>query len=142
MLIAFGANGIESLGGDREIWLMDPSGQQARKLYEADSNNVLCCLQWSRDGRRTIYLMFNKSQGAIVSRDLRGALPTTILPIPNLDDVVDFNWLADGRLVYIRREDEQRGGDNFWELRIDSNTGNPSGAHGESQTGADTFRGG
>ena len=71
--------------------------------------------------------MFNKSQGAIVSRDLRGALPTTILPIPNLDDVVDFNWLADGRLVYIRREDEQRGGDNFWELRIDSNTGNPIG---------------
>jgi serine/threonine protein kinase len=125
LLIAFGANGIESLGGDREIWLMDPSGQQARKLYEADSNNVLCCLQWSRDGQRTIYLMFSKSQGAIVSRDLRGGLPTTILPIPNLDDVVDFNWLADGRLVYIRREGEQRGGDNFWELRIDSNTGKP-----------------
>ena len=37
--IAFGTNQEEF--GDREIWLMEPSGERARKLYEADANSAI-----------------------------------------------------------------------------------------------------
>ena len=125
-LIAFGAKGMEGLGGDREIWLMDPSGQQARKLYEADGNNAIGGLEWSQDGQRTIYFSADKTRGALISRDLKGGPPRTILPIANPDDLIDFNWLADGRLLYILR-DRESGGQNLWALRIDPHTGKPQG---------------
>jgi serine/threonine protein kinase len=123
-LVAFGANGMEGLGGDREIWLMDPSGQQARKLYEADGNNAIGGLEWSQDGQRTIYFSGDKTRGALISRDLKGGPPRTILPIANPDDLSDFNWLADGRLLYILRDRESES-QNLWALRIDPHTGKP-----------------
>ena len=64
-LIAFGVDAIESLGGDREIWLMDPSGQQARRLYEAEKDKALAGLEWSADGQRTIYFTGDKSRGSL-----------------------------------------------------------------------------
>src|SRR5271169_1938440 len=41
--------------GDREIWLMGPHGENARKLYETDENSAIGGLQWSPDGQRIIY---------------------------------------------------------------------------------------
>jgi eukaryotic-like serine/threonine-protein kinase len=125
-LIAFGANGMAALGGDREIWLMDPSGQQARKLYEADGDNAIGGLEWSQDGQRTIYFSADKTRGALLSRDLKGGPPRTILPVANAEDLGDFIWLADGRLVYTL-VDEQRGEQILWALRIDPHTGKPLG---------------
>ncbi len=43
--------------GDREIWLMDSSGQRARKLYDAAGDGALRGLAWSRDGKRVIYIL-------------------------------------------------------------------------------------
>lgn len=125
-MVAFGANGMEGLGGDHEIWLMDPSGQQARKLYEADGNNAIGGLEWSQDGQRTIYFSGNRTRAALISRDLKANLPRTVLTFANPDDLSDFAWLADGRLIYILR-DQERGSQNLWELRVDPQTGKPHG---------------
>ncbi len=69
-LIAFGTNPTEL--GDREIWLMDAKGLQARKLYDAPEKTAIGDLQWSEDGQRAIYLEVTADNGELVSRDLRG----------------------------------------------------------------------
>ena len=126
--IAFGEKGVDlgGLDGDREIWLMDPSGQQARKLYDTDADTVLGGLYWSQDGQRTIYGKFGKSSAAILSRDLEGGPPTTVFSTSN-PDMGDYVWLPDGRLIYSLPEQQDWKRDNYWELRVDPHTGKPAG---------------
>jgi len=131
--IAFGTDPAEQ--GDREIWLMDPRGQQARKLLSTDSDTFICCLQWSRNQQRVIYLKGDKSPvtpeifggpGTILSGDLSGASTTTVLPIPNIGDLLGFLWLPDGRLIYSLRDYEHRSG-SLWEMQTTLGTGRPLG---------------
>lgn len=132
--IAFGANPADY--GDREIWVMNPNGQEARKLFSAEEHTFICCLQWSRDQQRAIYLKGDKSRaaipdlaggpGAILSSRLEGGSTTTILPISNLEELVGFCWLAGGRLIFTLRDYQQRSG-SLWELRTDADTGKPIG---------------
>jgi len=115
-MIAFGT----SVGplGDREIWLMDTRGQQARKLYDASENTAIGGLNWSRDGQRAIYFQIGASSGELVSRDLRGGPTITLVGSSDLSSITDFVWSPNGRLIYVRDG-------NFWELRIDSRSGKP-----------------
>lgn len=113
--IAFGVDPAEQ--GDREIWLMDPRGQQARRLLSADGDSFICCLRWSRDQQEVIYLKGDLAggPGAILSGDLSGASSTTVLPIPNIEDLLGFLWLPDGHLIYSLRDYEHRSG-SLWEM--------------------------
>jgi DNA-binding winged helix-turn-helix (wHTH) protein/Tol biopolymer transport system component len=115
-MIAFGTN-VGPLG-DREIWLMDTRGQQARKLYDASENTAIGGLNWSRDGQRAIYFQIGASSGELVSRDLRGGPAITLVGSSDLSSLTDFVWSPDGRLIYARDG-------NFWELRVDSRSGKP-----------------
>jgi Tol biopolymer transport system component/DNA-binding winged helix-turn-helix (wHTH) protein len=124
-LIAFGTNAGEL--GYREIWLMDANGRQERKLFDTGQKSAIAGLTWSRDGRRVIYFRFNDSQGALISGDLQGGAPTTIVPVSNPNDLIDANWLPDGRLLYALTENGQHHSCNFWELRINLDTGKPLG---------------
>ena len=103
-------------------------------LFDTDEDSFICCLQWSQDQQHAIYLKGEKSRAAgpdwaggpaaILSSGLEGGSTTTILPISNLEELVGFLWLPDGRLIYTFRDYLHRKG-SLWELRTDPHTGKP-----------------
>jgi serine/threonine protein kinase len=127
-LIAFGEKGIHLGGfdGDREVWLMDPSGQQARKLYDTDTDTAFGALLWSRDGQRTLYDKFDKSTDTILTGELKEGAPTTVRSASQ-EDMGDYLWLPDGRLIYSSPEKQERTSQNYWALLVDPQTGKSAG---------------
>jgi len=123
--ISFGAN--KGAFGDREIWLMDQNGEHARKLFGPDQESSIVQINWSPNAKRVIYQRTDNSGNTILSRDLEGGFPTTILSPSEAEGLKDYVWLPDGRLIYTSREATTiSAGDttcNFWQLRIDTNTG-------------------
>jgi len=109
--------------GDREIWLMGPQGENPRLLYESDENGSLNCSMWSPDGKRILYVQSDRNGANFVSRALDGGSP--VLALEGAEEISDALWLSDGRLIYAKSEPEIIGGNicNFWETRLDSNTG-------------------
>ncbi|MGB9335999.1 MAG: protein kinase [Candidatus Acidiferrales bacterium] len=121
--IGFGTN--RGKFGEREIWLMAPDGGQARKLIEAGEDSAIFGLSWSGDGKRVLYRTTGASGDTLVSRNLEGGAPATILSTNEMKRVNDYFWLADGRLIYSVAEPESISGShcNFWEMRLDARTG-------------------
>jgi serine/threonine protein kinase len=122
--IAFQAN--PGRFGDREIWLMDARGELARKLYETDENSAIVELNWSPDGQRALYRKIDEAGQSLVTRDLKGGSPIAILSPPEANQLNDFLWLPDGRLIYALWEpDSLFGTCNYWQLHIDPRSGKP-----------------
>ena len=122
--ISFGTN--MGRRGPREIWLMDPDGEHARKLFEADEDGSVFNLSWSPDGQRVLYQRTDKSGDTLVSRDLKGGPPTTLSPLSASEaaKVRDVSWLPDGRTIWARDEPEAiLPTCNFWIMRFDFRTG-------------------
>lgn len=115
--IAFGTN--PGPLGDREIWLMDAKGLQARKLYDAPTDSAIGDLDWSPDGQRAIYFVVNAEKGQLMSRDLRGGPAMPLVQYSGWWTLTGFVSLPDGRLIYARDG-------NFWELRMDPRRGAPT----------------
>jgi Tol biopolymer transport system component len=65
--------------GDREIWLMDTSGEHVQKLYDTDENSAIVELNWSPDGQRALYRKIDEAGQRLLTRDLKGGSPITIL---------------------------------------------------------------
>ena len=129
--IAFGTN--KGRFGEREIWLMGPDGEQARKLF-AGEPNCLAALIWRPDGQRVMYVRseppcdYNADKDTLVSSDLRGGPAVTVFSSSEMKNVSDYLWLPDGRLIYSVREPEAIGNNNksnYWALRLDARTGQP-----------------
>jgi eukaryotic-like serine/threonine-protein kinase len=122
-------------GGDREIWLMGPDGEHAHKLYEAGGQDYFERVEWSPDGHRLLYekqlRAADKIQESLESRDLQGGPASIILNTPpywEKDGLRDFYWMRDGRLIYLIDElDRNRPACNYWEMRVDVETGESSG---------------
>ena len=125
-LVSFGAN--KGRLGDREIWLMGPNGEGARKLFDTDKESSIFGLSWSSDGKRALYMRTDQSGDSLLNRDLNGGLPTPILGPAQLKRVFDLILLPDGRLLYSVEEPGSVMGSacNFWELHFDEHTGKPS----------------
>jgi serine/threonine protein kinase/Tol biopolymer transport system component len=122
--VAFGTS--QGRIGGREIWLMAPSGEQARKLYEVGEDRSIGGLLWSKDGQRVIYVQTDEAGDTIVSRDLKSGPLTTILPPSEANKVSDFALLRDGRFIYSVFEPEAIGEScNYWTMRLDARTGEP-----------------
>ena len=120
--ISFAAN--KGKHGDREVWLMSRTGQQARKLFDTDENSSIGRLYWAQKEQRAIYVRTDESGDALVSRDLNGGPTTTLLPPSELKNVNDASWLPDGRLIYSLREPGTVADTcNFWARRLDVRTG-------------------
>jgi hypothetical protein len=84
--------------GDREVWRMTADGQQPQKLYETEEGSTIIGLQWSGDGKRTLYLKTNESGAVIETNDLQGGLPKEVLRFPVGTRLRDYLWMPDGRL--------------------------------------------
>ena len=76
-LISFGTN--KGRLGDREIWLMGPAGEQAHELYGTDDDSSISGLRWSGDAKHVIYSKSDSSGYSLLSRDLAGGPPTSLL---------------------------------------------------------------
>ena len=122
-LISFGTN--KGRLGDREIWVMRPDGEQARKVFDIDENGAIGWLTWSPDGQRVIYVKTTKGANEMfVAGDLKGGPLTTILPPSDLKRVPDFLWLPDGRMIYKLEEWETNFPTcNLWQIRLDARRG-------------------
>jgi eukaryotic-like serine/threonine-protein kinase len=121
-LVSFGTN--KGKFGEREIWLMRPNGEQARKLYEVKGDSSMCCLGWSPDGKRYWYVLTSASGDTMLSRDANGGPPITVLPSSEMKNVKDILWLHDGRVVYALAEPGKGDVCNYWTLRLNVATGN------------------
>ncbi len=98
--------------GNREIWLMGPTGERARKLYTADGDSSIFGALWFRDGQRILYLRMDKSGARLESRNLKGGPITKILPYSEMDQaatdrISSFAWSPDGRLIYSLQESDR-----------------------------------
>jgi len=125
-LISFGNHNDRF--GEREIWLMAPNGEQARRLFDTDENSSIGGLLWSNT-QRVLHIRTDESGDRLVSRDLKGGGPlTTILSSSEMKRVHGAVWLSDGRLLYSAKEPKSPSGAcNFWALSIDLRTGRPIG---------------
>jgi eukaryotic-like serine/threonine-protein kinase len=113
--------------GDREIWLMGPDGENARKLYETDENGALCCLHWFPHGQRVWYGTTDKVPGGIVSRDLSGGPATPIYPPSEPKTSWEYTVLPDNRLLFPIGESGAVGQTcNYWVMPLDEQTGTPT----------------
>src|SRR5258708_874214 len=122
-LISFGTN--KGKLGEREIWLMGSSGEQARKLFDTDEESSIAAIGWSPDGKRVLYVKTDQSGDTLLNRNLTNGPPTTLFGPGEMKKVRDLIWLTDGRLLYSREEPESFFGSacNFWEMRLDARTG-------------------
>ena len=112
--------------GDREIWLMASDGQQVHKLYETEEDSTFHGLNWSADGKRTLYLKATKTGAVMETSDLLGGLPKEVLRVPDRVRLRDYLWLPDGRLIYVLDGPATNSDDcNYWELPVNSRTGKP-----------------
>jgi Tol biopolymer transport system component len=107
---------------DREIWVMRPDGEQARKVFEIGENSSLEGLTWSLDGQRVIYIGQDGPDNDyyFVSGDLKGGLLTKILPPFDTKGMGASIWLPDGRLIL--RLDEpgfKVKTCNLWQINMD-----------------------
>jgi Tol biopolymer transport system component len=125
-LISFGAD--KGKLGDREIWLMTPSGENAHKLFDTDENSSICCLVFLPGGQRVSYFVNGTSGPTILGGDLRGGPVITLLAPPKTQNIEGFSpCLQDGRVLYSVKQSENGGfslTSNFWALRLDPRTGN------------------
>ena len=85
--------------GDRELWLMGPDGEQARRLYEG-GQDAIRCLYFFPSGQRVSYVTRNESGQYSLSRDLKGGPVTTLVQPSRMKEMGDSAWLPDGRLIY------------------------------------------
>lgn len=124
-LISFGTN--KGRAGDRDIWLMRASAEQAHQLLQADEKSSLCCLNFFPGGQRVSYVTSDDSGFTLVGRDLRGGSITTLLPPSETKKIDELSpWLPDGRLLFAVKESGAGWfplTSNFWAMRLDPRTG-------------------
>jgi Tol biopolymer transport system component/DNA-binding winged helix-turn-helix (wHTH) protein len=123
--IAFGAN--KGRLGDREIWLMGPNGEQARKLYDTDENSTISGLRWFPNGQRVWYSSNSSADMAgasFLARDLSGGPVTSISSRSEFNKSWEHTLLPDGRMLYQVPEPGTTGQScNYWELPLNERTG-------------------
>jgi serine/threonine protein kinase len=123
--ISFGTN--KGRRGDREIWLMGPDGEDARKLYETGENGAICCLHWFPHGQRVWYGTVDKVPGGIVTRDLGGGPVTPIFSPSEVKTSWQYTVLPDNRLLFPIGEPGAVGVTcNYWVMPLDERTGAPT----------------
>ena len=119
---------------DHEVWLIDPDGGHARKVWDGGDTSSFRVLQFSPDGQRLVYIRNTQVKGAnasqIESRDLNGGAPIVMLPSAGAHEISqlelgfqDLTWLPDNRLIYVGGEPDIHGTScNLWQAQLDGHT--------------------
>lgn len=126
-LIAFETN--KGRRGDREIWLMGPDGENARKLYETDVDSAIGGLRWFPHGERVWYYALDKSGSgfSLLTRELGEGPVTTMVSPLGMSGSWDVTLLPDSRLLYTVFESVAGGlSCNYWVMPLDERTGAPT----------------
>ena len=121
LLVSFGTN--KGKIGEREIWLMGPNGEQARKFQGTGGDTALGAFGWSPDGKRYAYIFADASGDTMLSRDTKGGPTLAVFQNAELKKMNDIVWLHDGRVVYDLPEPGNGTVCNYWTMRIDLATG-------------------
>ncbi len=119
-LVSFVTN--RGLRGERELWFMQPDGEQARKFSETGKGEGTDCWGWSPNGKYYGWVLNQESGTSLVSQPLKGGPAVTLFSPSELNGVNDIIWLHDGRVVYDMAEPET-GVCNYWITHIDPDTG-------------------
>jgi Tol biopolymer transport system component len=122
--VAFATN-PGRIGFDREMWLMNPDGSEARKLFELDQDSGLLGAESSPDGQRLAYINIRESPDqrkmTLESRDIQGRSAVAMI---GAEGMRDYSWSPDGRMIYSLTEPGPVGEScNYWATRIDTLTG-------------------
>lgn len=129
--VAYAVSPVDSLiaftrNKGREVWLMGPSGEQARKIYDTSADSPIVGILWTSDGQRIVYGKGDQAGGVtLLSRGIEGGPEVRLLPASEMKKIDDVSfWLNDGRFLYSVREP----GDvpdkcNFWTMRLNPRTG-------------------
>jgi serine/threonine protein kinase len=120
-LVSFGTN--KGKLGEREIWLMGPNGEQARKFQETNESSAMGAFGWSPDGKHCLYVSGDESGVTWLSQPVEGGPPVTLFRNAELQKMDDNNWLHGGRLVYSLHETQNAHVCNYWTMRLDLATG-------------------
>jgi serine/threonine protein kinase len=121
-LIAFGTK--KTRFGNRETWLMQSDGEQARKILETDEDSALAGLNWFEGGQRVAYIKVANSEGALLTRALAGGPVTTAIPTSKWQKAKSFGWSPNGRMILAVEEDNEFGFTcNLWETILSPQTG-------------------
>ena len=119
-LVSFGTN--KGKLGEREIWLMGPNGEQARKFQETNESSAIGAFGWSPDGKHYGYVFTDALGDTALSRDISGGSLVTLFKLSELK-INDIVWLHDGRVVYDLPEPGNSNVCNYWTMRFDLSTG-------------------
>jgi serine/threonine protein kinase len=86
--------------GYREVWMMRPDGDQARKIFDADDDSAFNGAEWSPDSQRLslgfVQRAANNLHENMIIRDLKGGPAVAYLS----SGVWDHSWSPDGRIIY------------------------------------------
>lgn len=112
----------------RELWLMDPSGENARKLMTVTAPDHVYSLFWSPDGMRLWFARVHWDKDVytitLETCDRSGNSPTVVL---SNNRASAFRLLPGGKLVYAIEEDGPQKYSNLWEMPVDAVAGKPQG---------------
>lgn len=128
-LIAFGTG--DTFIREREIWVMGPQGEDARKLVSGSEDEGFFHVVWLPDGQRFADVRYHRkpegNECSIETRDLKGGQPILVWSDPRLcDHNTDLVWLPSGRFLFSMLEPEKTGTYfNLWEIEANPRTGAP-----------------
>jgi len=105
--------------GEREVWIMDDAGENARRLFGAETDSSFVSVQWSPDGSRLLDL--RAPANGEPSIEIRS--PGTFTPTILMSDarLRDLHWLGDGRILYLLGEPGRLGYVcDYWATRLEA----------------------
>lgn len=121
-------------GNRQELWIMDASGENLRKIREVPPGEWISNPAWSPTGTRLAYVRVRGSQSDLSARagrsletcSLAGDTTVVLEEDPRLDPGREHRalvWLPDGRLIFSRLNSAEYTTNDFWSVPVDPTTG-------------------